>query len=159
MAQPPKFPDGKQAPKGVMNTTEAIQLKQLRALPPPKKGGRPKKLKMPPIPQEIYDGLSELEREHFDYCVQTIMDENPDLLASDMMYVYLAAMEYINTLRLQVEQLRTGTLVTMSRQHPAMQFRAWIDLLSVSRKQRPTAKTQDDAERDEWRKRLSELSS
>lgn len=160
MPHTPKFPDGSDAPKGILSTGDAIKVTPLRALPPEtKRSGRPKKLRMPPMPQEIMDAMSELEQEHFTFFIESIKEEYPDLTMSDMIYLQQAGLEYINTLRLQVEQLRSGQLVTMSRQHPSVQFRAWIDLLSVSRKQRPQAKTQDDAEREEWRRKLGGLSS
>jgi hypothetical protein len=121
--------------------------------------GRPKKRVFPAIPVEITGNMSELEVEHFNYFIETIKEENPDLSPADMIALHMAAMEYINALRLEVIQLRDKELVTMSRQHPAVQCRAWLDLLSVTRKQRQGGKSAEAEERAQTRSALLGLSS
>lgn len=120
--------------------------------------GRPRKKVFPPLPQEIYEGMSDLEVEHFKFFIESFKDEYPDLTPSDMIGLHMAAMEYINSLRLEVAQLKSGELVTMSRQHPAVQCRAWLDLLSVTRKQRQGAKSAEAEEKAATRSALLGLS-
>jgi hypothetical protein len=122
-----------------------------------KRPGRKPKRKMPPLPKEILDGMSELEREHFEYFVHSILEENPDLAGSDLILVNLAGLDYINTLRLEQNQLASGELVTMSRQHPGVQFRAWLAMLSASRKDRLGSKT-NQSEQGSRRAELIEMS-
>lgn len=122
---------------------------------PDAKPGRPKKREMPPLPKEIWEGMSELEREHFTYFVESVRAEYKDLTGTDLIFLNMAGLDYINTMRLQVAQLGTGELVTMSRQHPGVQFRAWIDMLSVSRKARQG--TRGDEEKASQVEKLAKL--
>jgi len=118
--------------------------------------GRPRKLKMPPLPQAILDGMTELEHKHFDYFLESFRDQYPDLTAADQIMLVQAALEYINTLRVQATQLSTGQVITMSRQHPGVQMRAYMDQLSITRKSRkPTERSAEDDTRD-WLTALSQ---
>jgi hypothetical protein len=126
----------------------------LVAIPAQVGAGRPKKLKMPPLPQEIFDGMSELEQQHFHFFVQAIREEHSDLTPSDLIALNMAALNYINSLRLQQAQLTSGELVTMSRQHPEVQLRAWLDLMSVSRKQRGPQKSAEEQQKAEFQASL-----
>lgn len=114
---------------------------------------------MPPLPQEIYEGMSDLERQHFDFFVEAFMHELPDPSPIEIICVRMGALDYINSLRLQVEQLRSGQLVTMSRQHPAVQLRAWIDAALRRRKQGGKELTQEQEERASLKSVLLGLSS
>lgn len=124
------------------NVTKVIRLQQPSDLDQPKRG-RPKKLKFPALPQEILDGMTPLEKEHFAFFIDSHLQQYPDLIATDYIGLYAAAMEYIAYLRLQAQQLATGELITQSRQHPGVQLRAWLDSLSVTRKQRGPKKEED----------------
>jgi hypothetical protein len=109
------------------------------------KPGRPRKLKFPPIPQEILDGMTELEQAHYRYFVESHQQQYPDLTPTDQIGLHMAALDYVSLLRMNATQMASGQLVTMSRQHPGVQLRAWMDSLSVTRKQRGPAKEKDEA--------------
>jgi aryl carrier-like protein len=115
-----------------------------------KRNGRPRKRKMPPLPQEILDGMSELEQEHYTYFIESYQAQYPDLTDADQIALVQAGLEYINTLRVQAKQLKTGEVISMARQHPGVQLRAWLDLLSVTRKQRKPNDKQEEAELKNW---------
>lgn len=140
----------------VVSTTP---LQQRTKEPEEKKNGRPKKPSLPAIPGEVYENLSAIEKEHFDYLVNALKRELPNISPLEQICVLLAAMEYINTLRLEVEQLKTGRLVTMSRQHPAMQFRAWIDAALKRHKNKTPKENEDEKNRNEFRDALLGLSA
>jgi hypothetical protein len=143
----------KKSPASKPETLKVIPLSRPSAEEP--RTGRPRKLKMPDLPQEIYDGMSDIEREHFDFFLNAIRQEYPDLTHTDNIFLVMAGLDYINSLRLQVQQLKSGDLVTMSRQHPGVQLRAWLDMLSVTRKARQGTRT--DTEKEEKLSRLSAL--
>jgi hypothetical protein len=135
------------------DSIRVIKLERASDTSAPKRG-RPKKLTFPALPQEIYDGMTELEREHFEFFINAHLEQYPDLLPTDYIALYSAGMEYIAYLRMQASQLATGQLVSMARQHPGVQLRAWMDSLSVTRKQRGPASKKDD-EAAEFLKALS----
>lgn len=110
--------------------------------------GRPTKLKMPPLPQAIMDGMTDLEKQHFDYFVRSFRQEYPSLSAADLLCLQQAALEYINLLRVQAQQLSTGQVISMARQHPGVQLRQWLDMLSVTRKQRRAPSDGSEVEKD-----------
>jgi aryl carrier-like protein len=130
---------------------EILVVNPLQAVPAQPQAGRPKKLRMPPLPKEIREGMSQIEQDHFDFFIQAVREEHKDLTPVDLICLNMAGLNYINSLRLQQQQLKSGELVTMSRQHPEVQMRAWLDLMSVSRKQRPTTKSAVDQEAEKWR--------
>lgn len=116
----------------------------------PKRGRRPKPV-MPNVPQECLDGFQPLERQWFDYFIEQTCYEYPDLTPLDKVFLTLAGLELINLLRTMAEQLKSGQIISMARQHPAVQFRAWIDMLSISRKQRkPAGDAKDKELADKW---------
>jgi hypothetical protein len=146
--------------KSPSSKSETLKVIPLTApLEQPAKPGRKPKRKIPPLPQEIMDGMTDIEQQHFEFFVESVLAENPDLRGTDFIFVNLAGLDYINTLRLEVQQLSSGELVTMSRQHPGVQFRAWIDMLSVSRKARQGGKSQESEEKANTRAMLLGLSS
>lgn len=98
-----------------------------------KRTGRKPKLKFPPLPAEILNAMTEVERQHFDYFIEAIKADNK-LRPSDFIGLYAAGLEYVAYLRLQASQMASGELVTMSRQHPGVQLRAWLDTMSFSRR-------------------------
>lgn len=127
---PRKFSTTVNAPteKTVMNVIKLERPVQLE-----KRTGRRPKLKFPPLPQEIMDAMTDLERAHFEYFIEAIQQDNK-LRPSDYIGLYAAGLEYVAYLRLQASQMATGELVTMSRQHPGVQLRAWLDTMSFSRR-------------------------
>ncbi len=102
------------------------------------------------MPKEIFDGMSQLEKDLFDYFIETFrekyaIEEGPDLIS-----LYLAGFDYIQTLRVQAEQMRSGQIISMARQHPAVQLRAWLDQMDVTRKANK-GKNGDKSEADKMR--------
>jgi hypothetical protein len=55
-------------------------------------------------------------------------------------------------------ELSTGELITMARQHSGVQMRALLDMLSVTRKARTAGKKEEDPQLVEARKALLGLS-
>ena len=108
--------------------------------PPPIRSGRPKKPQMPPLPQEIRDGMSDLEQEWFDYFIYAIRQEHPDLTPFDLINLNLLAMCFISILRMEAKQLSSGELITMARQDPRSQYLRLMDSLSVRRRDRKAQK-------------------
>lgn len=118
-------------------------IKLLDAAAGVKTTGRPKKLTLPPEFQQLLDAMSPVEQEHYKLVVEAHYQLYPDLNILDKLWVRLLAIEYIKTLRMMAEELESGQLITMSRQHPGVQMRAYADMLSVTRKQRGKAKEDD----------------
>lgn len=142
----PKTPDDmKPAPRdGGDPGSPMMKVVRLERRPDEKKtNGRPRKLKYPPLPAEIYDSMTELEREHFEFFIEAIKADN-QLRPSDYIGLYAAGLEYIAYLRLQASQIASGQLVTMSRQHPGVQLRAWLDTMSFSRRKGVSGKQAED---------------
>jgi hypothetical protein len=109
--------------------------------------GRRPRPKMPPLPQGLLDGMTALEQEHFWYFIDAYQADYPAMKPTDVICLYQAALEYINTLRVQAKQLKSGEVISMARQHPGVQMRAWLDMMDVTRKARTRAgKSQDDSE-------------
>jgi hypothetical protein len=103
------------------------------AIPRPKRTRKPK---MPPIPQAILDAMTELEQQHFYFVIDGYQQDYPDMKATDLICLYQAAIEYINLQRVQAKQLKSGEVISMARQHPGVQMRAWLDMMDVTRKAR-----------------------
>lgn len=119
--------------------------------------GRPKKLTMPPIPQMA---MNEVEQPLFDYFMQSYQEQYPDLLPTDLLLLYLAGLEFIKYLRVVAEELESGKVMSMARQHPGISMRALLDQLSVTRRARTQrAKPDDDEEAKEIREFFLQMSS
>lgn len=119
-----------------------------------KTGGRPKKLAaMPTMP-----GLTDAEDVLFNDFIQEYLDLFPDLLATDYRILFLAATAYIKFLRVTANELASGTVLAMSRQHPGVEMRALLDQLSVTRRARSRTKA-EEPESAEVRDFLLSLSS
>lgn len=131
---PRRIPDEVAAENQTMNVVRLERRPQEQ-----KTTGRPRKLKYPPLPAEILESMSELEQEHFNYFIEAIKADN-QLRPSDYIGLYAAGLEYVAYLRLQASQIASGQLVTMSRQHPGVQLRAWLDTMSFSRRKGETGK-------------------
>lgn len=138
--KPLLLPGARKQPNGVPQTLVVQKLTEAA----PAKVGRKRKLKMPPLPQAILDGMTPLEREHFEFLIAAYNDEYGDSLTpADQISLQQAAIEYINLLRVQADQLSTGKIISMARQHPGVQLRQWLDSLSVTRKQRAASRPED----------------
>lgn len=118
-----------------ITTTQSTQVKG---------AGRPAKLVMPPLP---HMPMSPVEQDLYDFFIAAYHEDYPDLTATDHLLLQLAGYEYIKFLRLISEELESGKLVSMARQHPGVQFRALLDQMSVTRRSRIAhGKPDDDAE-------------
>lgn len=118
-----------------------------------KTGGRPKLLAaMPKMP-----GMTEAEELLFDQFIEEYLDLFPDLLSTDYRILFLAATAYIKFLRVTANELASGTVLAMSRQHPGVEMRALLDQLSVTRRARSRTKA-EEPESAEVRDFLMQLS-
>ncbi len=126
------------------------KIRPLYTVPNQPKPGRPRKVKLPPLPEEIMDGMTEIEREHFEFFVQEVKAEHPDLMGTDLIYLNIAAMNYVNVLRSKESELRRRELLGITKTNPETQMLRWIDSLSISRKQRNPGKSAETQERENW---------
>ena len=142
--------------KDVVKVLPLQRESQLEARP-----GRPRKLKMPPMPQEVLDGMTTLERDHYDFFIHAITQDYSINKPSDFIALHMAALEYVNLLRVQAKQLTDGEVITAARQHPGVQLRAWLDSLSTTRKARKEqgGGSEGDAQRVQWERQMAKLSS
>lgn len=93
-----------------------------------------------------------VEQELFDFFMDAYREQYPDLTPTDNLMLYLAGIEWIKYLRVAREELETGKVITMSRQHPGVQMRALLDQLSVTRRARQArGKPEEDPEAQELR--------
>lgn len=125
----------RRTPTDMPETLKVVRLTQERT----KKAGRKKKLTVPELPAEIWDAMSSVEQAYYTFWTESVREENPDLTNSDHIYLMLAGLELINVLRTAEKQISAGELITMARQHPGLQFRSLVDMLSVSRKARKSS--------------------
>jgi hypothetical protein len=116
-----------------------------------KRNGRRPNLVQPPIPKEVLDGMSELEREHFEFFIQAYEQayerKYGKLTPTAQINITQAGLDYIHLWRMQGEQMRSKTLVSMARQHPGVQIRAWLTACGLCEKdleQPKQAKDSDD---------------
>jgi len=116
------------------NPTDMLQVRPVVTSVTKPSTGRPRKAVLPDVPQ--FDGMSDNERAWFDWFRQSMNETHADLTDIDRMLVMFAGLELINYMRVMQSQLETGQVISMARQHPGVQFRALLDLLSVTRKQR-----------------------
>lgn len=131
--------------------TQALQARPLTiaAVTKPRSVGRPEKLVMPPLPEMK---LTDLERDLFDFFMESYKQQYPDMVPTDHILLHLAALEYIKWLRIIAEELETGRVISQARQHPAVNMRGLLDQLSVTRKARTTGrKPEEDPEARELR--------
>lgn len=105
-------------------------------------GGRPKKLK----PMPVMEGLSDTERVLFDNFINEYLTEYPDITDTDYRMLFLVAVEYIKYLRIVSEELKTGKVLSMARQHPGTNMRALQDQLSITRKARMSGRQDSGGE-------------
>lgn len=125
-----------------------------------KKMGRPPTLEFPPLPQEILDGMSELEQQHFDYFCSAYelayQKKYGKITPTARINITQAGLDYIHLWRLQTEQMTTKKLVSMARQHPGVQVRAWLASAGLQEKDMEQALKPED-ERSATRAQLLSL--
>jgi hypothetical protein len=143
-------------PKTPMNVVTLITPSE----PQKKKAGRPASLEQPPLPQEILDGMSEIERAHYDFFIEAYSraykEKYGRMTPTALINVTQAGLDYVHLLRLQAEQMRTGKIVSQARQHPGIQVRAWLACAGLQEKDFETV--QKDETRNETRNLLLKLS-
>jgi hypothetical protein len=115
--------------------------------------GRPKK--RPPMP---YMPMEEAEKLFFDGFIEEYLTEYPDMTPTDYRLLFLAAIEYIKYLRIAAKELESHQVISMARQHPAVNMRALLDQLNATRKLRSRGKTPETDEAAEFRDYLLKLS-
>lgn len=76
---------------------------------------------------------------------------------SDLIALHMAALEYVNLLRVQAGQLKSGQVITAARQHPGVQLCAWLDSLSATRAKRKETAPQNE-EQQAWVEKMASLS-
>lgn len=125
---------------------EQFAVEPLRLVPKEKPKPGPK----PAIKLEPLDiSFNEVERDRYLYFISAVEKLFPDLNPLDRLLLEMAAVEYVKYLRLLQYEVKNNTSITMARQHPGVQFRSLIDMLSVSRKARQGTKQEDDPGRKE----------
>lgn len=117
----------------------------------PARPGRKPKLGPPPMP------LLEMTPDEalmYSYFLDAIEDDYPNLKNSDRLLLPIVAAEYIKYLRMLQEELKSGKLVSMARQHPGTMFaRFMAQLLGTTRNQRMKAGNESsDEESFDWSK-------
>lgn len=141
-------------PEQRLPAQQTFSTKPLNTVPTEKKVGRPPKLVMPDLPQmPMTDG----EQAMFDFWIAAFKEQYPDLVPTDHLLLYLAGLEFIKYLRVIAEELETGKVISMARQHPGVNMRALLDQLSVTRKARTTGKPSEDETTKETREKLDRL--
>lgn len=101
--------------------------------------------------------MSDSERALFDFWLAAYKEQYPDMVPTDHLLLHLAGLEYIKYLRVIAEELETGKVISMARQHPGVNMRALLDQLSVTRKARNTGKPTEDETAKETREKLDQL--
>lgn len=133
-------------PKDSREAPIPLVVPSLKALPTEKKGpGRPRG-KTPPPPIDFQ--FEPVERHWYDWIVQSIQDEHPDLTNFDKCLLPLIGVEFIKYLRVATDEVKSKTVISQARQHPATNFARMVDMLSVSRKQRqklPKTETEEES--------------
>ena len=113
------------------------------------KRGRKPRLTYPPLPQAVFDAMTDLEHAHFTFCVESVTRAcGKDITPLDELCIQMVALEYVNLLRVYATQLANGEVISQARQHPGVQMRQWLDMLSVNRKQRASSKKGTEANAD-----------
>lgn len=136
------------APRTRGAANPSVDAKPITQLEPQRQvatGGRPKKLR----PMPMLDGLSDAEKILFNDFIEENLAEYPDISATDYRMLFLIGAEYIKYVRVVEEELRSGKVLSMARQHPGTNMRALQDQLSITRKARMHGKPQDGGEEAE----------
>lgn len=88
--------------------------------------------------------MTDVEQSLFDYFIEAYKQQYPDMVPTDHLLLHLAGLEYIKYLRVVAEELETGKVISMARQHPGVNMRALLDQLSVTRKARTSRGTKEE---------------
>ncbi|GHO55498.1 hypothetical protein [Ktedonobacter robiniae] len=124
--------------------------------------GRPANLEMPPVPQAILDGMTELEQAHFEHFrdayTEACKKRYGKITPTAEIGIVQAALDYIHLWRMQIEQIQTGKLVSQARQHPGTSLRAWLQSAGLQEKDMMEPAKQED-EKSANRATLLSLSS
>lgn len=125
----PKLPEREPTDVSKTLSTKALQ-------PSPKRGpGRPQLPSKATQPDFVF--LNDYEHVLYESYMRALEVDYPGMKASDRLLLPLVAGEYIKCMRLLGNELESGELVTMSRQHPGTQFRGLLDtILGTTRKAR-----------------------
>src|SRR5579859_150530 len=135
----------KQITRKATDKPEVLNVPRLSLMSAQSRAGRPKKVLMPAIPKELLEGMSELEQQWYDYFIQSLKEEYPDLTPFDLIQVYtLLAPCFISCMRLETRQMSSQELITMARQDPRTQFNQLMNSLSVRRRDRKGEKQEKD---------------
>jgi len=135
---------------------EVLKVTPITAAHRARHSGRPKKLEVPPMPDFP---MEEDEKKLYTFFIEAHRQEYAPLSGTDEIHLILAAVAYINALRVAQEELKTGQVISMARQHPMVQMRAELDLLSFTRKARTQGKSQESPELAQARKMLLGMSN
>lgn len=154
---PDKVPDRPRTTPASRAAAPVIRLE--KGVEEPARIGRPPKLKMPPLPRDLMEGYTPLEREHFEFFVEAIKQDYGITKPSDYIGLYMAACEYVQLLRINATSAKSGEVLTAARQHPGIQVRAWLDMMGSTRKQRKAAGEDADPETAKWAAAMSKLSA
>ena len=128
--------------KQPINDTQSLRVHPLTETEPSKRSvGRPSKLTMPDLPRMP---MTDVEQSLFDYFIEAYKQQYPDMVPTDHLLLHLAGLEYIKYLRVVAEELETGKVISMARQHPGVNMRALLDQLSVTRKARTSRGTKEE---------------
>lgn len=126
-------------PKAPTASPDIFSLAPVEAAAP--RIGRPR-TKLIPL---SLDGMTAAESQRYDLFINYMHKEYGDLTPFDMLLVEVAAVEYIKYLRWLANEIKTGEAASMARQHPGVQMRENLKLLSVWRKDRANSPKTDDS--------------
>jgi len=133
-----------------IDTSPITQLEEPRFSPTK---GRPKRqAPMPLMPME------ETEKIFFNGFIEEYLTEYPDMTPTDYRILFLAGIEYIKYLRVAASELENHQVISMARQHPAVNMRALLDQLNATRKLRSKGKPTEPEDAAELREVLLQLS-
>lgn len=156
---PQPSPDARKArARDALSVLSVTPLAEPSQLEPIRRGRKPR-LEMPPMPKAVFDGMTPLEQEHYRFFVESITQDYAIRKPSDLVALHMAALEYINLLRVQASQLASGEIMTAARQHPGVQLRAWLDSMSTTRRARKETVNPEEEEMERWKQGLRKLSS
>jgi hypothetical protein len=125
-------------PKSPTSLPDVLTLAPVEAAKP--RVGRPR-TKLTPL---SLDGMTEPERQRYELFINYMHSEYDDLTPFDQLIVEVAAVEYVKYLRWLANEIKTGEAASMARQHPGVQMRENLKLLSVWRKDRANSPKTDD---------------
>lgn len=137
-------------PRKPMDSSAPYDAEPIKIQPMTPRMGRPPKL--PPAPMPDFE-MSPDEQYIFRYFIDAIKADYPKLAPSDLLLLPICAAEYVKYLRMLQREMKSGELVTMSRQHPGTMFaRFMAQLLGTTRASRLKNKPEDPEDAFDWSK-------